>query len=108
MPISWLVNPNMPHPRSTNSQSNGHESNGRLFQRSRSEGICARLNVLVSSRHSGPAFIAVSTSSMAEKTVPISAAAVSVPSVGIRLNDMRFEIERRNSRLSIVYKGPST
>jgi len=45
---------------------------------------------------------------MAEKTVPISAAAVSVPSVGIRLNDMRFEIERRNSRLSIVYKGPST
>ena len=64
--------------------------------------MCARLNVLVSSRHNGPAFIAVSTSSMPEKAVPISAAEVSIPSIGIRFDDMRLEIERRNCRLSII------
>ena len=63
--------------------------------------MCARLKVLVSSRHNGPAFIAVSTSSMAEKAVPISAAEVSIPGFGIRFNDMRLEIERRNCRPSI-------
>ena len=69
---------------------------------SRSEGMCARLKVQVSSRHNGPAFIAVSTSSMAEKTVPISAAEVSIPGFAIRFNDMRLEIERRNCRPSII------
>jgi hypothetical protein len=38
---------------------------------------------------------------MAEKAVPISAAAVSIPGFGIRFNDMRLEIERRNCRPSI-------
>jgi hypothetical protein len=55
---------------------------------SRSEAMRARLKVLISSRHNGPAFIAVSTSSMAEKAVPISAAAVSVPGFGIRFTDI--------------------
>ena len=63
--------------------------------------MCARLKVQVSSRHNGPAFIAVSTSSMAEKAVPISAAEVSVPGFGIRFNDMRLEIERWNCCPSI-------
>jgi hypothetical protein len=59
---------------------------------SRTEGMCARLKLPVSSRHNGPAFIAVSTNSMAEKAVPISTAAVSVPGLCIRFNDtsMRF------------------
>src|SRR5438132_13976165 len=65
-------------------------------------GMCAKLRVPVSSRHSGPALIAVSTSSTAQKAVPISAAAVSVPSFAIRSNDMRLEIERRNCRPSIT------
>jgi hypothetical protein len=39
---------------------------------------------------------------MAEKAVPISAAKVSALSIGIRFNDMRLEIERRNCRLSII------
>ena len=69
--------------------------------------MCARLKVLVSSRHSGPAFIAVSTSSMAEKAVPISAAEVSIPGFAIRFNDMRLEIERRNCRPSIINFGIS-
>jgi hypothetical protein len=41
-----------------------------------------------SSRHSGPAFNAVSTSSMAEKAVPISAAVVSAPDCAIRFIDV--------------------
>jgi len=49
----------------------------------------------------GPAFIAVSTSNIPENAVPISAAEVSVPGFGIRFNDMRLEIERRNCRPSI-------
>jgi len=60
---------------------------------------------LVSSRHSGPAFIAVSTSSVAEKKVPISAAEVSIPSFPIRFNNMRLEIERRNCGPSIIDFG---
>jgi hypothetical protein len=48
----------------------------------------ARLKVLISSRHNGPAFIAVNTSSMAEKAVPISAAEVSIPGLGIRFADI--------------------
>jgi len=56
-----------------------------------SEGMCARLKVLVSSRHNGPAFIAASTSSMAEKAVPISAAAVSVPGFGICVTDIALD-----------------
>jgi hypothetical protein len=63
--------------------------------------MCARLKVQVSSRHNGPAFIAVNASSMAEKAVPISAATVSIPGFGIRFNDMRLEIEQRNCRPSI-------
>ncbi len=63
-----------------------------LCQMSRSEGMCARLNVLVSSRHNGPAFIAVSTSSMDEKAVPISAAAISVPDFGSRFNDVSLRL----------------
>lgn len=54
--------------------------------------MCARLKVLVSSRHNGPALIAVSTSSMAEKAVPISTVAVSVPGLGIRFNDMTLRL----------------
>jgi len=41
-------------------------------------------------------WIAVSTSSMVEKAVPISVAAVSIPIFAIRFNDMRLEIERRS------------
>src|SRR5215472_12433786 len=74
---------------------------------SRSEGMCDRLKVLASSRHNGPAFIAVTTSSMAEKAVPISAADVSIPSFGIPFNDMRLEIERQNYRPSIIDFGVS-
>jgi hypothetical protein len=88
MPMSPSVSPNMPHPRTSSGQSSGHESNWRLCQMSRSEAMRARLMVLISSRHNGPAFIAVSTSSMAEKAVPISAAAVSVPGFGIRFTDI--------------------
>jgi hypothetical protein len=57
---------------------------------SRNDGICARLRVLVSSRHNGPAFIAVTTSSMAEKAVPISAAEISIPGFSIRFNVLRL------------------
>jgi hypothetical protein len=67
--------------------------------------MLARLKVLVSSRHNGPAFIAVSTSSMAEKAVAISAAQVSIPSFGIRFNDTRLEIERGNCPPSIIDFG---
>ncbi len=55
---------------------------------SSSKGMRARFKVLISSRHNGPEFIAVSTSSMAEKAVPISAAAVSVPGFGVRFTDI--------------------
>jgi hypothetical protein len=59
-----------------------------LRQMSLSEGMCARLKVLVSSRHNGPAFIAASTRSMAEKAVPINAAAVSALGFGIRFTNI--------------------
>ncbi len=62
----------------------------------------ATVKVLISSRHNGPAFIAVSTSSMAEKALPMSAAEVSIPGFRIRFNDMRLEIERWSCRLSII------
>jgi hypothetical protein len=42
---------------------------------------------------------------MAEKAVPISAAAVSTPSFAIGFNDMRLEIERRNYCSSIIDFG---
>ena len=74
---------------------------------SRSEGMCARLKVPVSSRHNGPAFIAVRTKSMADKAVPISAAEVSIPDFAIRFTDMRLEIERRNCCPSIIKFGVS-
>src|SRR6266550_1486229 len=102
MPISPLVSPNMPHPRTRSGQSSGHESNCMLCQMSPSEGMWARLTVLVSSRHNGPAFIAVSTSSMLEKAVPISAAAVSIPGFGIRFNDIALRFDRPNCRPSIT------
>jgi hypothetical protein len=38
---------------------------------------------------------------MAEKPVPMSAATLSIPNFGIRFNDTRFEIERRNCHPSI-------
>jgi hypothetical protein len=63
--------------------------------------MCARLNVLVSSRHNGPAFIAANTSSVAETAVPIRAATVSTPGFDIRFNDTHLEIERRNCRPSM-------
>jgi len=88
MLISPSVSPNIPHPRTSIGQSSGHDSKCRLCQMSSSKGMRARLKVLVSSRHNGPAFIAVSTSSMAEKVVPISTAAVSVPGFGIRFTDI--------------------
>ena len=62
------------------------------LHRSFSEGICAILRVLTSSRHSGPAFIAVSTSSIAENAVPISATAVSTPGFGSCFNDMALRL----------------
>jgi hypothetical protein len=37
----------------------------------------------------------VNTSSIAEKSVPISAAAASIEGFAIRFNDMRFEIQRQ-------------
>jgi hypothetical protein len=55
----------------------------------------ARLKVLVSSRHNGPAFIAANTNSMVEKAVPISAAAVSVPGFGVRFNDIASSLSDR-------------
>jgi hypothetical protein len=55
---------------------------------SATEAMCARLKVFVSSRHNGPACIAVNTSSMVEKRLPISAATVSVPGFGIRFSDI--------------------
>jgi len=39
---------------------------------------------------------------MAEKAVPISAAALSIPNFGIRFNGMRLQIERRNCWPSII------
>jgi hypothetical protein len=50
--------------------------------------MCAKLKVVASSRHNGPAFIAVSTSSMAERAEPISAAVVSAPDCTIRFIDV--------------------
>jgi hypothetical protein len=97
----------MLHPRNSSGQSNGHESNCRLCHKSSSEDMCARLNVLVSSRHNGPAFIAVSASSIAEKAVAISAAKVSIPGFAIRFNDTRLEIGRRNRRPSTIDFGIS-
>ena len=63
--------------------------------------MCARLKVAASSRQNGPAYIAVSTSSMTEKAVPMSAATVSIPGFGIRFDDMRLELERQTCRPSI-------
>ena len=102
MAKSPFVSPNMPHPRTNSGQSSGHESNRRLCQTSRTEGICARFRVAVSSRHKGPELIAVSTSSVAEKAVPISAAAVSVPGFGIRFSDNAVETDRQNFHPSIT------
>jgi hypothetical protein len=56
---------------------------------------------LISSRHNGPAFVAVSTSSMVKKTVPISAATVSGPGFSLRFTDINSEIDRRNRPPSI-------
>ena len=64
--------------------------------------MCARLKVLVSSRHSGPAFIAVSTSSMAEKAVPISAAEVSIPGFAIRFNDIALRLSDRTVARQLI------
>src|SRR4029078_5444013 len=91
-----------PHPRPSSGQSSGNDSNCKLCQMSWSEGICARLKVLVSSRHNGPARLAVLSSSVAEKKVPISAAEVSIPSFPIRFNNMRLEIERRECGARII------
>ena len=88
MPASLPAMPRKLHPRSSSGQRGGNDSNGRLFQNSFSEDICARLMVLVSSRHRGPAYIAVRTSKTAENTVPAKATAVSAPSFGNRSRDM--------------------
>jgi len=68
----------------------------------RSEGMGARLKMPISSRHIGPALIAVSTSSMAGIAVQISAAEVYSPGFGIRFDDVRLEIGRRTCRPSII------
>src|SRR5262245_24155851 len=46
--------------------------------------------------HLPVSWIAVSTSSMVEKTVPISLAAVSIPIFAIGFNNISLEIERRS------------
>jgi hypothetical protein len=48
--------------------------------------------VLVSSRHRGPAYIAVSTSNIAENAVPANATAVSAPGFGNRVKDMVLKL----------------
>jgi len=47
-------------------------------------------------KHFPVSWIAVSTSSMVEKAIPISVAAVSIPIFAIRFNNERLKIERRN------------
>src|SRR5208283_2595515 len=85
---SLPANPRKPHPRKSSGQSGGNDSHDKLFQNSFSEDICARLAVLTSSRQSGPASIAVSTSRSATNAVPASATTVSIPSLGGRGGDM--------------------
>src|SRR6516162_9506554 len=58
MPASLPVKPRKLYARSSSGQKSGNDSNGRLFHRPLNEGINATLKVLVSSRQSGPAFIA--------------------------------------------------
>jgi hypothetical protein len=84
MPASLSAIPRKLHPRRSSGQRGGNDSNVRLFQNSFSEGICATLRVLVSSRHRGPAYIAVRTSKIVENTVPANATAVSAPNFGGR------------------------
>src|SRR5208283_692514 len=84
MPASLSAMPRKLHPRTSNGQRGGNDSNDRWFQNSFSEGICATLRVLVSSRHRGPAYIAVRTSNIAENAVPANATAVSASSFGGR------------------------
>src|ERR1700690_1224258 len=62
MAASLSGTPRKMHVRTSKGQSGGKDSNGRLFQKSFKDGICAMLSVLISSRHSGPAFIAVKIS----------------------------------------------
>jgi len=85
---SLPIRPSELPPRSSSGQRGGNDSNGRLFQISFSEDICARLRVFTSSRHSGPAFIAVKISRIAENVVPINAATVSAPGLDNRFNNM--------------------
>src|ERR1017187_8108249 len=70
MLASLPARPRKPHPRRSSGQRGGNDSQCMLFHNSFSEGICATLMVLVSSRHTGPAYIAVRTSNTAENPVP--------------------------------------
>ena len=92
MPASLSTMPRKLHPRTSNGQRGGNDSNVRLFQNSFSEGICATLRVLVSSRHRGPAYIAVRTSNIAENAVPANATAVSAPGFGGRTGDVDLRL----------------
>ena len=71
---SLLAIPAKLSPRKSNNQKGGKDSNGRLCQNSLSEGICARLILLVSSRHKGPALNVVRTNQTAATAVPVTAA----------------------------------
>ena len=86
--MSLFTKPRKFNPRSSSGQSGGKDSNGILFHMFLNEGICAKLRVLTSSRHSGPAFIAIKPNNVAEKTVPIRAAVVSAVGFDSRFNDM--------------------
>ena len=85
---SLPAKPSQPQPRSSSGQSGGNDSNDMLRHSSGSEGICATLSVLISSRQSGPAYIAVRTSKTAKNAVPINAATLSAAGFGDLNPDM--------------------
>jgi len=92
MPESLPARPKKPHPRGSSGQRGGNDSQCMLSHNSFSEGIYATLMVLVSSRHKGPAYIAVRISNPAENTVPANATAVSAPGFGNRFKDMVLKL----------------
>ena len=92
MLASLPARPRKPHPRSSSGQRGGNDSQCMLSHNSFSEGICATLMVLVSSRHKGPAYIAVRISNPAENTVPANATMVSAPGFGYCFKDMVLKL----------------
>ena len=76
------------HPRSNKGHNGGKDSKVWFCHNSLSEGIWATLAVLISSRHNGPAFIAVKTSKLAANNVPTTATRVSASSFNDRCRDV--------------------